>query len=1025
MKKKFWRGFTTIAAGLLTFSVGVGMLCETWRGTIDTVTGTKSSILVTTEDDGNAYAYLSDYSTTDELVQAHKEKNEQYSEEGSVLLKNDGTLPLKKGSAVTLLGSNSHYPYYGERMGATAEASEVVSFEDALRDRGFEVNQTMVDLYETLGNILTKEDAGDAIPIFGEDTSMYGYRPGTLNINLMAPGPAGTYAVGEPPLSVYKENNPNYADSFAQYHDAAIVVIGRQNTEGADYVQGKAGLDEGETGTTPLALNEEERAMIQMACDNFDKVVVLVNSVCQMEIDELKTNDKIGSILWVGMPGCYGFYGVADILNGDVSPSGHLYSTYAVDSQSAPAVTNFGDFAFTNGDDIDAIANKASRYVVEAEGIYSGYKYYETRYADSVMGQGNATSAAGSSKGGQWNYADEVSYGFGFGLSYSEFEQTLDSVTFEDDNKVTVTVTIKNVGDTAGKDVAQIYAQTPYTEYDKENLVEKSAVQLIDYVKSDVLEPGESQTLTTTFDMKYLASYDYTKAKTYIMDAGDYYLALGNGAHDALNNILAAQGYSVADGMDDDGDKGLAYQWTQDELDTETFATSAATGKEITNQLEDMDLNYWLPGTVTYLSRQDWEGTWPVAYKDITANDKMMGAMAPGAYEIKTGEDTSAIFPEKDNGLSFMEMKGIPYEESVWDELMDQVTLEEALYGIRVGGTQPKHYDSINMTVDAQESDGPSGFGFGEMGSRSVDKNSPCYIASDDENYNYKLNDMVCEAIIASAFNKELARDQGVLFGNDSLWSNTTIFFAPGMNLHRSPYNARNGEYYSEDSMLTNYCGSAVIEGATTKGCLIIPKHFVYNDQETNRIGNCEFMNEQQAREGELRAFEGVVDAGCQGMMTSLPRLGVTFSSAHVGLMQNILRGEWGYTGFLMTDICFEMYADYMSVKDSVIGGTTLMGISSDSCVEKGKTWDYFTVEGVKGDATLCQAVRDNTKYLLCALANSNVMNGVNTSSKVVNQMTWWRGLYIGGIVVFGLLTLLGLVKYIVIWVKKRRSEDE
>lgn len=609
--RRIWRGFTTVTASLLAFSIGAGAVCERWKENIDQNIGTTSSIIETADKTKEGtYTYLSDYTSTDDLIQRHLELNELLSEEGSVLLKNEQqALPLAQGASVTLFGSNSHYPYYGGQMGGSVEESQAVSLETALTERGFTVNPVMTELYETMGNIVTGTTQD------GKD--IYGYQPGDIAVNLFTGVATEGYRVGEPPLSVYEENDPDYADSFEQYSDAAIVVIGRTGTEGGDYQPGKEGLAEGESGTTALALNEEEKDMISLACDNFDKVIVLVNTISQMEIEELRQNDEIDAILWVGFPGCYGFYGVADILNGTSNPSGHLADTYAVNSLSAPSMQNYGYIEYANGR-----GGAFNTYIVEAEGIYIGYKYYETRYADAVMKQGNADSNAGSSTDKGWNYKNEVSYGFGYGLSYTEFEQTLDSVILNEDKTVTVTATIKNIGDTAGKDVAQIYVQTPYTDYDKENLVEKSAVQLIDYMKSDILQPGESQTLTTTFDMKYMASYDYTKAKTYIMDAGDYYLALGNGAHDALNNILAAQGYSVKDGMDYAGKEDLVFTWNQKELDTTSFAV-AENGSKITNQLDDADLNYWQPDTVTYLSRQDWEKTWTKRYENIEITEEM------------------------------------------------------------------------------------------------------------------------------------------------------------------------------------------------------------------------------------------------------------------------------------------------------------------------------------------------------------------------------------------------------------------
>lgn len=1010
-KTRICRGFTSITAGFMAFAIGVGMICEGWKENLDQNLGTRSSY-IKTEDKSQegTYTYTSDYASTDELVQAHKDLNQQISGEGSVLLKNNGTLPLASGGAVTLFGTVSHYPYYGGQMGGSVSEEQAVSLEQALTDAGYTVNPVMTDIYDTLGNIVTGTTA-DART--GAEQDVYGYRPGKITQNLTGAS-VGNYCVGEPPIEMYEETNTDYKESFSQYSDAAIVVIGRSGTEGGDYLPGEDGLAEGESGTNPLALNEEERDMISLACENFENVIVLVNAVNTIEIDELKANDSIDAILWVGFPGCYGFNGVVDILEGAVSPSGHLATICAVNSQSSPAMENFGNIEYANTE--EAVA---SMYVVDAEGIYTGYKYYETRYADLVAGNGNADSNIGSSTGQSWDYEDEVSYSFGYGLSYTTFSQTLDAVTRNDDTTMTATVTVTNTGDVAGKDVVQLYVQTPYTDYDRENLVEKSAVQLIDYAKTDILEPGESQTITTTFDTRDFASYDANNAKTFIMDAGDYYLALGNGAHDALNNILAAQGYTTDDGMDENGNVDEVYQWKQEELDTTTYAVSE-NGTEITNHLEDMDLNYWQPDTVTYLSRQDWEGTWPQTYDNISISENMLSYLASDFYEIKTDEDTSDILPEEDNGLSFLEMKGLEKDDPKWEELMDQVSLEEAIYGIRVGGTQPKRYYTADMIVDAFESDGPAGISYSALGDRQDDPDSPTYVSEDDPNASYHLNDYATEMVLASAFNKELAEAQGTLFGDDSLWSNITIFFAPAMNLQRTPYNGRNEEYYSEDPMLTSYTGGAVIKGARSKGCLITVKHYAFNEQESGRFGISTFMTEQRARETEIRGFEGAVDNGMLSLMTALNRVGVTYASAHTGLLQDILIGEYGYEGFLMTDILLSNFADYQSAKESVVAGTTLLGISSDTLAGSNGPWSYFTVEGVQGDRTMVQAIRDNTKNLFYALANSNAMNGVNATSEVVSQMTWWRWAYAGMIAATAALTLLGVGMYIRAYRKKK-----
>lgn len=1015
-KRKVWRAIGTITSSLLVFSLGAGLIAESWRENIDQNIGTTSSIIETSDKSiADTYVYTSDYASTDELIQAHKDLNELLQEEGSVLLKNNGAMPLKEGAAITLFGTGSHYPFYGGQMGGKVEESQAVSLETALQERGFQINPVMVNIYETLGNI----EGEGGTDMFGNETKTYLYRPGELAVDLFAGVTKEGFRVGEPPVSMYTDVEPSYTDSFAEYSDGAVVVISRTGTEGGDYQPGKAGLAEGESGETALALNEEERAMIQLAEEYFDKVVVLINSISQIEIEELKQDEQIDAILWVGFPGCYGFYGVADILNGTANPSGHLPNTYAVDSQSSPAMQNYGYIPYTNGD-----GNAANSYVVEAEGIYVGYKYYETRYADLVAGAGNAASTAGSSTGSAWNYGDEVSYGFGYGLSYTTFAQTLDSVTVNDDKTMTVKVTITNTGAVAGKNAAQIYVQTPYTDYDKEHLVEKAAVNLVDYVKSDVLQPGESQTLETTFDMKYLASYDADGAKTYIMDAGAYYLALGNGAHDALNNILAFQGFTQENGMDYEGNRDLVYTWNQEKLDSETFSV-AETGEKITNQLDNADLNYWKPGAVTYLSRQDWEATWPETYTDLTINEAMAEYIDMDFYELKTDEDTSDIFPEKEQGLSFLNMKGKDFDDPAWDALMDQMSLEEAVYGIRVGGSQPKDYNSVDMIVDAFESDGPSGFTYSALGARSSDPDSATYVEEDDPNYHYRLADMVTESVVAASFNKELAAAEGLLFGNDSLWSNITIFFAPAMNLHRTPYNARNDEYYSEDPMLTNYTGEAVVEGARSKGCIAVAKHLAFNDQESGRMGVSVFMTEQKARETELRGFEGAVNGGALAMMTSFNRIGIIWSSGHTGLMQNIVRGEWGYEGFLMTDMLLSQMAEYMVVKEGVIGGTTLMGISSDSLSGANGPWSYFTAEGISGDRTMVQAVRDNTKYLLYALANSNAMNGLNETSRVVQTMTWWRATYLSMIGVFAAGTVAAGVFYTLALKKEKKGAKQ
>lgn len=479
-------------------------------------------------------------------------------------------------------------------------------------------------------------------------------------------------------------------------------------------------------------------------------------------------------------------------------------------------MANFGSYTFTNATEKNFGASNysGSNYVVESEGIYTGYKYYETRYEDTVLKQGNADSEAGASgDNGSWNYDQEVSYGFGYGLSYTSFEQNIKNFDYSGDS-VTLSVEVTNTGDVAGKDVVQLYAQTPYTDYDKENNVEKASVQLIGFEKTKELKPGESETVEVSAPKEYFASYDYKTAKTYIMDAGDYYFAVGNGAHEALNNILAAKGYTTADGMDADGNKDLAVSYKEDSLDTTTYAMSSVTGNAITNQFEDADLNNYQEGTVTYLSRNDWEGTWPQTYDSIEATEEMQKLIKGNSYTISKDDDTSEVKWGQDGDLHIIDLKGLDYDDEKWDQLLSQITLDEATNFIQLGGSGIEPIASIDL-IGGLDADGPNGiidaFGGKVLSTywKSSESDDPTYVSSKDENASYECGTFPTEPTLAATFNKELAADQGDIFAEDSLWTNITTIYAPGLNLHRTPYCGRNQEYFSEDSVLTGELGAA------------------------------------------------------------------------------------------------------------------------------------------------------------------------------------------------------------------------
>ena len=634
-KRGLWRGLTALLVFVLSVSMVLGGVLEANAGTIDTALGTVSSGFVSQQDANNPlydkFTPPAEYLNADgtgnshALIQAAIDLNRREAAEGSVLLKNENNvLPLGSGANVTLLGIRSHSNLLGSSFGVKAQGA-YVSLEQALSQSktdfantiawsvgsrgappgptvggwtgdefefegaGYSLNQTMIDIYDKLGETYVHYENEPA---------------------------AEVYDPGEPSLDEIAGVNADYKSSFAQYGDAAIVVIARPSCEQLDYMPGGVadGLDfeHGE----PFSLTKNERDLIALAKECSDKVIVLVQSSASVEIGSLKDDPDVDAILWIGAPGCYGFLGVADILCGRVSPSGGLFDIFTAYNMSAPAMQNFGRMFYANTEGTITRAGgvlgfKPGAYAIEAEGIYVGYRYYETRYYDCVAGAGNADSSAGTyASGGSWNYDDEVTYGFGYGLSYTTFDYAIQGEPKFDigtnDNGspsafATFSVKVTNTGNAAGKTPVQIYGQAPYIE----GGVEKSAIQLLNFEKTDVLAPGDSQTVDVKVDLQYIASYDEGLnggEGGYIMDPGDYYFAVGNGAHDALNAIMSMQGMDTAK-MAGKGNAGQACKKniTESFISKTLFSTSK-TGYKITNQLPYSDWNHYQPGEVTYLS---------------------------------------------------------------------------------------------------------------------------------------------------------------------------------------------------------------------------------------------------------------------------------------------------------------------------------------------------------------------------------------------------------------------------------------
>ena len=1002
LKKNIWRGFAYLFAVLILLGSTAGHALEANRNVVDGFFGTKSYTVVTDKESGELYStFTADYENTDALVAANELMGERLEEEGAVLLKNNGALPLTENArSVTLLGVRAEAKtLYGATIGVNVPNAQNVSLTQALTEKGFSVNETSNAAYSTLDGSTYKKANKFAASFSG-----------------VLPDAEPQYDIGEPTVEELTAAESGFMESLKKYGDAAIVVLGRPGSEAGDYYPGATGVDQSKGARNPLALTNAERDLIAFAGENFDTVIVLINSANTMEIRELEENDSVSAILWIGWPGNYGMRGVVDVLTGEVNPSGALPDIYASDSTSAPAMANFGVIAWKNAaSTLDTAVDRGDFYLIEAEGIYTGYRYYETRYADSVMGQGNADSTAGTfdSTAG-WNYDEEVVYPFGYGLSYTTFTKVLDAISVDvDANTVSATVTVENIGDVAGKTPVQLYAQAPYIQ----GGVEKSAIVLLDYGKTDVLQPGESTTVTIQADLQNLSSYDDQNAQTYILDGGDYFFTVADGSHEAVKNVLASQGYEA------EGDAANVKTWSYDPangVDVSTYAISSG-GVKVENHLSDADFNTWVPGTVTYLSRSDWEGTWPKTYDDLAFPEEMLKYLKNDFYEIAQNDDVSDILfnVKSPDGLTISDMKGAEYDDPRWEELLNQLDLQEAILFITKGNRNAPAMDSIGFSGGQYTENGPNGFN-AKLAAYSDDA-SPWYVTAEDANAEYQANNMGCAPLLAATFNKEFAEEYGVLWGNNSLFNGLPFIWGPGLNLHRHAYNGRNGEYYSEDPVLSGYIGLGIAKGALTKGLICAPKHYAFNDQESNRNGVAPFMNEQKARELELRSFQIAIEGGTLGVMTSFSRIGPVYVGAHKGLITDILCKEWGFNGYIISDMVNP--ASYMTWKESVIAGTT--NFDTNDINELWNTYITDTTNTLSKDAQMLKAIKERVHNTLYVYAQSNAMNGINASSHRVELNVWWRtaykAVYYGSIA----LTVICALGYAVSAVQESKKRKE
>ncbi len=1029
MKKnryKLLRGFTVIAAFICALFIGLETITSVsdYEVLINDVLGVKASV----GGNADAYAFTSEFDDTVDMLTHRKNIAERISAEGSVLLKNNGALPLAKSEngniKATMLGSRAYtygsngelrderLAFYGGIVGSPVSKQDVtvqegtislpITPETAFASRGIELNPAPRSFYtgKPFPNLVSGSEANGSS--------------------------GGPFAINETKVSI------SDCGDHSDYSDVCFVVIGRASGEGREYLPGELGrADKSDGSESAIGLSDDERNLITVADGISDKVVVLINSAIAMEIPDLKADDRVDAILWIGLPGAYGMNGVADIIVGNVSPSGHLPDVYMVDASASPAAQNFGveamsggSFIWSNGGSRYNNADNA-HYVVLAEDIYTGYYYYETRYADCVEEKGEASAAVGigygETGGDSWNYEHEVVYPFGYGLSYTTFTQKINGITADKDAKtVTVSVTAKNTGDVKAKHVVQLYVSSPYTEYDIAHGVEKPAIQLVEFEKVE-LEPGEEKELTVTAEMKYFAAYDKTaehdgRIGGYILENADYYFAVGNGAHEAINNVLLKKGVDRSALYFDDEtalSADCAIAW-RPELDFDengvnvTLLSASDSGVVIENRLSDADYNYFKENTVKYLSRSNWKETFPRAYTGLEVTEAMYDFLDSRVYKFSVGTvDTQFGVDhseeEDDDGnpmenMSVAEMKLASYDDERWDYLVEQITFDEAWALSPYGGTSCNAFLSVN-SPELWQIDGPNGNVTRPIGTKAA-TSGPMAVSKSDPNVNYKANDMCCEPITAGTFDKELLKEQGKVYGEEMMWSGNTIIWAPGMNLHRTPFNSRNHEYYSEDPMLTNILGVAFVEGGLEKGAILAAKHFAFNTQESFREGLTQFMEEQSARELELRAFQGLSEDALYvntlgnkirslGLMTSFSRIGVCGVNAHTGLMKDILRGEWGFKGMSSTDMV--VGGRFFNPQDSVINNVTFMATSNAENLLNNFWSDYNNKNKVKNDPKLMAALYENMHYYMYAAANSNLLNGYDVNTVITDVTYGWQ----------------------------------
>lgn len=931
----------SVASGILAgIMLPVSIIINLFDNTIAAATGDTFWELVNA--DSNAQYYKSDFDSVEKMISEGDRIIKEVEKEGAALLMNNKkALPLAKESKVSLFSTSSVNIVYGGTGSANVDSSKCDNLKQALEKSNvnLKVNPTLWDFY-----------------LNGEGSKYLRKNGGVVSLE-----PA---KVSEAPITSYSQE---VRDSYKEYGDAAIVVLSRVGGEGADLAL---------TNTINyLALDQNEKDLLNSLSGYkhngiIKKIVVLINSANPLQVDFLKDNPyDIDACMWIGDPGATGLNGVAELLVAadGANPSGGLVDTYCYDNLSSPAMRNNEPITYLG--DTSLIPGDADTYMVYQEGIYVGYKYYETRYEDYVMNQGNS---------GQYNYHNDVAFPFGYGLSYSEFEFTSMNTTYNATKDIyEIDVVVKNKGKVAGKEIVQIYGQAPYTSYDIEKGVEKAAVQLVGFGKTKVLEPGASETVKIEVERRELASYDTYGEGSYIFEEGDYYLTAAKDAHEGVNNILAAKGYTPSNTnsrMDKEGNSVLTYKDIIDSSESKT-ATKAYqtsyTGVEIENHLQSADIKLYEGikegQDVTYLTRNNWVGTFPSEANQVKLEltERMIKDLQNVLYNAEEyeGKFKGAEMPKlaQKGDVKLYDLIGKDYDDPLWEELLNQITFDEmvSFIGDAFHWTMP--LKSIEAPGSRNEN-GPQGLTASLFGSGGETQLKATALTSED--------------VMAATFNIELVTAVGNIVGNNCLAANVNVLYGPGNNMHRTPYGGRNFEYYSEDAYLSAVIGTYEVKAIQEKGVHVVMKHFALNDSEKDRIGLGVWLNEQAAREIYLKAFQMPFEKGnANGVMTAYTRWGCIWSGGHYGLMTEIMREEWGSKGLSITD---NILTNYTNGVDAILAGVSIFDAMLPNIVNQ--------LPNYENDPVVVNAMREATHRNLYALVNSCGMNGVgeNTTIKVI-----------------------------------------